>query len=221
MKLLFLLLIFPTILISQKSNQPNNKINSLKIFEIDVDNKLSLVDTTLAFSQKYNDKYQYNDSTVLSKLIEVAYPSLSLLNYLKRSTNTIMDSTFDDDITTYSFHSWCNKDTVDWDTDDKGELIYEIEFNNCKVRDTVKIDKNNRMVYYSYSSLGRNSGESYRFDDKDRLVEITSTKGHFLLYYTKNNRIDKIVEDYENIGNLIETMGSSLKREIVYKFKYE
>lgn len=221
MKLLLLLFVVPVLLLSQKSFEPTSKINSLKVYEIDVDNKLSLIDTSLVFSQNYTDKYVYHDSTVLARLIEVSYPSLSLLNFLKLSSNTSMDSTFDDGITTYSFHSWCKKDTVDWDTDDNGKLIYEIEYSNCKVKDTVKVDDNNRMIYYSYTSLGRNSPESYRFDENDRLVEITSTKGHFMLYYKDNGRIDKIVEDYENIGNLIQTMGSSLKREIVYQFEYE
>lgn len=221
MKLLLLLFILPTLLMSQKGVNPTNKINTLKVYEIDVDNKLSLVDTTLVFSQKYTDNYVYHDSTVLARLIEVSYPSLSLLNFLKLSSNTSMDSTYDEGITTYSFLSWCKKDTVDWDSDENGKIIYEIEYSNCKVKDTVKVDENNRMIYYSYTSLGRNSPESYRFDDKDRLVEITSSKGHFMLYYNENNRIDKIVEDYENIGNLIQTMGSSLKREIVYQFEYE
>ena len=69
--------------------------------------------------------------------------------------------------------------------------------------------------------MGKASSEDYKFDENDRLVEITSPKGHFMLYYDEFNRVDRIVEDYENIGNLIETMGKSLKREITYKFVYD
>lgn len=221
MKIIVLLSLIPFLLLAKSSNTSLPKINTVKVYEIDVDNKLALFDTTLAFSQSYNDKYFYNDSSVILKLIEVSYPSINLLNFLKMSTGSIMDSTVKDGITTYSFKSWCRQDTVDWDTDDNGKLKYEIEYKNCKVKDTVKLDNRNRMVYYSYTSLSSNSGETYRFNDDDKLVEIDSPKGHFLIYYSENGRIDRIVQDYENIGNLIETMGSSLKREIVYKFKYE
>lgn len=221
MKIIIFLSLIPFLLVSKNSNTPPPKINNVKVYEIDVDNKLALFDTTLALSQSYNEKYFYNDSTVILKLIEVTYPSISLLNFLKLSTSSIMDSTVNSGVTTYSFKSWCKQDTVDWDTDENGKLNYEIEYKNCKVKDTVKLDSKKRMIYYSYTSLNSNSGETYKFNDDDKLIEIDSPKGHFLIYYSENGRIDRIVQDYENIGNLIETMGSSMKREIVFKFEYE
>lgn len=221
MKVLLVLLLFPVYLYSQSSSNISSQINSLKILEIDKDNKLSLMDTAIVFNRTFSDEYKFDFHQVMEELIEVAYPNIKLYNYLMVSKYQNLDSTEDDGIRTFKFSSWCHRDTVDWETGDDGKIEYEIEFSNCKIVDIVKLDKNNRLTHYTFSSLGKASSEDYRYDDKDRLVEITSSKGHFMLYYDENNRVDRIVEDYENIGNLIQTMGSSLKREITYKFVYE
>lgn len=221
MKYILLLILIPVYLFSFSSSKPTPKINSLKVYEIDTDNKLSLLDTNLVYSQNYNDEYKYSDSAVILELIEVSYPNVDLLYFLKASEIDKMDSTYDDGVTTYKFYSWCKKDTVDWETDDKGKIVYDIECSNCKIQDIIKTDSKNRLIHYSFISLGHESAEDYRFDDNDKLAEINSFKGHFLFFYDDLGRIDYIKEDYQNLGNLVETMGNSLKREIIYKFKYE
>lgn len=220
MKYLLIVFLLPICLFSQSASTPKPDIHSLKVYEIDPDNKLSLVDTNLVYSKTYSDKDKYSEEQVILDLIEVSYPSLKLLKFLKVSKHDKMDSTYDDGITTYKFYSWCQKDTVDWDTDDNGKVVYEIEVDNCKITDLIKTDSKNRLIHYTFTSMGHSSSEDYRFDDNDKLAEITSFKGHFMLYYDKLGRLDRIVKDYENLGNLIETMGSSLKRVITYQFNY-
>jgi hypothetical protein len=220
MKVLVLILFIPICLFSQSSNSSNPQFNSLKILEIDLDNKLSLTDTSVVFDRTFSDKYNYNFHQIMEELIEVAYPTLDLYNYLMISKYQNLDSTEDDGIRTYKFSSWCHRDTVDWETGEDGKIKFEIEYSNCKIIDIVKLDKKNRLVHYTFSSMGKSSSEDYKFDDKDRLKEISSPKGHFILYYDEYDRVDRIVEDYENIGNFIQTMGESLKREITYKFVY-
>ncbi len=222
MKVLVLMLLVPIYLFSQSSSNPKSDFNSLQILEIDLDNKLSLVDTSIVYDRVFSEKYKYDFKQILEELIEVSYPTLELYQYLMVSNYHELDSTEDDGIRTFTFSSWCKRDTVDWETGENGKIEYEIEYSNCKIVDIVKLDKNNRLIHYSFSSMGRVSSEDYKFDNQDRLVEITSPKGHFMLYYDDvNNRVDRIVEDYENIGNIIQTMGSSLKREITYKFVYK
>lgn len=221
MKILIVLFLIPLYIFSQSSNKFTPEINSLKILEIDMDNKLSLLDTAIVFDRAFNDKYKFNLGQIMEELIEVGYPKIELYHFLMASKYQILDSTIDDGVKTYEFSSWCKRDTVDWETDENGKIIYEIEYSNCKIKDIVKLDEKNRLVHYTFSSMGKASSEDYKFDENDRLVEITSPKGHFMLYYDEFNRVDRIVEDYENIGNLIETMGKSLKREITYKFVYD
>ena len=218
-RIIFLILI-PLSLLSQGAIN-NNSIDNLTILEIDKDNKLSLSDTNIVYQRKYTDKYKYSDSIMLEELFEVAYPSLKIYNYLVGSKYEGIDSTEDDGVMTYKFLSWCNKDTVDWETDDTGKLVYEIEYDNCRLVDIVKLDEKRRLLEYSLISQGNKSTESYEYDDKGRLYKVDATKAKLTIYYDEStNRIDKIIEIQENLGNLIETMGSSLKREIEYKFKY-
>ena len=221
MKVLLLLLLVPIYLYSQSFSKPTPQFNSLKILEIDLNNKLSLMDTAVVYDRTFSDKYKYDFNLILEELIEVAYPSLEIYNYLMVSSYQNLDSTEDDGIRTYKFSSWCHRDTVDWETGRDGKIEYEIEYSNCKIVDIVKLDIKNRLINYTFSSMGKASSEDYKYDENDRLIEITSPKGHFMLYYDEFNRVDKIVEDYENIGNIIQTMGGSLKREISYKFVYE
>lgn len=222
MKYFLLILFVPIYLFSYSTSKQAPKINSLKVYEIDTDNKLSLMDTNLVYSQVYDDNHKYSDSATILELIEVSYPNIELLYFLKASKDHKMDSSYDDGITTYKFYSWCKEDTVDWDINENGKKVYEIEYSNCKIKDIIKTDQKNRLIHYSFISLGKESSEDYRFDDKtDKLAEIKSFKGHFMFYYDEFGRIDHIVEDYQNLGNLVETMGKSLKREIIYKFQYE
>lgn len=221
MKVLVLVLFIPIYLFSQSSNNQNSKFNSLKILEIDLDNKLSLLDTAVVFDRTFSDKYKFDLNSIMEELIEVSYPTLDLFNYLMVSKYQNLDSTIDDGIRTYKFSSWCHRDTVDWETGRDGKIKYEIEYSNCKIMDIIKIDKNNRLIHYTFSSMGKASSEDYKFDNKDRLIEINSPKGHFLFFYDEYDRVERIVEDYKNIGNLIETMGGSMRREITYKFIYE
>jgi hypothetical protein len=221
MKVLLLLLLFPIFLLSQSSSNNLPQINSLKILEIDLDNKLSLLDTAVVFNRTFSEKYKFDFNQIMEELIEVGYPKIELYHFLMASNYQNLDSTEDDGIRTYEFSSWCHRDTVDWETADDGSIEYEIEYSNCKIKDIVKLDEKNRLVHYTFNSMGKASSEDYRFDENDRLAEITSPKGHFMLYYDEYNRVERIVEDYENIGNLIQSMGGSLKREITYKFIYE
>ena len=219
-RIIFLILI-PLSLFSQGAINNNNTINNLIILEIDVDNKLSLADTNIVYQRTYTEKYKYSDSMMLEELFEVAYPSLKIYNYLKGSKYEGIDSTEDDGVTTYKFLSWCRKDTVDWETDDTGKLVYEIEYDNCRLVDIVKLDEQRRLLEYSLVSQGNKRTEAYEYDAKGRLKKVNATKANLTIYYDENtNRIDKIVEVQENLGNIIETMGSSLKREIEYKFEY-
>lgn len=221
MKVLLLLILVPIYLFSQSSSNIKPQINSLKILEIDLDNKLSLMDTSEVYNRTFSDEYKYNFDQILEELIEVAYPKIDLFHFLMASNYQNLDSSESDGIRTYKFSSWCKRDTIDWETGKDGKIEYEIEYSKCKVMDIVKLDKNNRLVNYTFTSLGNTSSEDYRFDEQDRLAEITSPKGHFMLYYDEFNRVDKIVEDYENIGNIVQTLGGSLKREITYKFVYQ
>ncbi len=221
MKVLVLLVLFPIYIFSQSSISNSPQINSLRILEIDLDNKLSLLDTAVVFDRKFSEKYKFDFNQIMEELIEVGYPKIDLFHFLMASNYQNLDSTEDDGIRTYEFSSWCRRDTVDWETNDDGSIEYEIEYSNCKIKDIAKLDENNRLVHYTFSSMGKASSEDYRFDEQDRLAEITSPKGHFMLYYDEYNRVERIVKDYENIGNLIQTMGGSLKREITYKFVYE
>lgn len=221
MKVLVLVLLFPFYLFSQSSSNSKQQVNSLKILEIDLDNKLSLMDTAVVFDRTFSDKYKFDFNQIMEELIEVSYPNIELFHYLMASKYQNLDSSESKGIRTYKFSSWCHRDTVDWETGRDGKIEYEIEYSNCKIVDIVKLDKNNRVTHYTFSSLGNTSSEDYRFDEKDRLVEISSPKGHFMLYYDEFDRVDRIVEDYENIGNIVQTMGSSIKREITYKFVYE
>lgn len=221
MKVLVLLLFVPIYLFSQSSSNIKPQINSLKILEIDLDNKLSLLDTAEVYNRTFSEDYKYNFNQIMEELIEVSYPTLDIYHFLMSSSYQNLDSSESGGIRTYKFSSWCKGDTVDWETGKNGKLEYEIKYSNCKIVDVVKLDKNNRLVNYTFTSLGNTSSEDYRFDEQNRLVEITSPKGHFMLYYDENNRVDRIVEDYENIGNIVQTLGGSLKREITYKFVYQ
>ncbi|MFN3194629.1 MAG: hypothetical protein ACE364_01590 [Chlorobiota bacterium] len=217
---IIILILIPLSLLSQGAIN-NNSIDNLTILEIDKDNKLSLSDTSIVYQRKYTDNYKYSDSIMLEELFEVAYPSLMIYNYLKSSKYEVIDSTEDDGVMTYEFQSWCSKDTVDWETDDSGNLIYEIEYDNCRLVDIVKLDEQQRLLEYSFINQGTKSTESYEYDDKGRLYKVDATKAKLTIYYDEStNRIDKIIEVQDNLGNLIETMGSSLEREIEYKFEY-
>lgn len=217
---IIILILIPLSLLSQGAIN-NNSIDNLTILEIDKDNKLSLSDTSIVYQREYTDKYKYSDSIMLEELFEVAYPSLMIYNYLKSSKYEVIDSTEDDGVMTYEFQSWCSKDTVDWETDDSGNLIYEIEYDNCRLVDIVKLDEQQRLLEYSFINQGTKSTESYEYDDKGRLYKVDATKAKLTIYYDEStNRIDKIIEVQDNLGNLIETMGSSLEREIEYKFEY-
>src|SRR6056300_486533 len=216
-KILFLILI-PFSLLSQGAIN-NNTIITLSVLEIDSENKLSLTDTNVVYERTFHQDFKYSDSLMLEELFEVAYPSLKIYSYLKGSKYQGIDSTEDDGIITYKFMSWCNKDTVDWETNDSGKLVYEIEYDNCRLVDIVKLDEQNRLLEYSLMSQGTKSTEAYEYDKKGRLYKVNSTKANLTIYYDENtNRIDKIIEIQEDLGNLIETMGSSLEREIEYKF---
>lgn len=216
---LIIILILPIALFSQRAVN-NSNVESLKILEIDVDNKLSLTDTNVVYKKNYSDEYKYSDSIMIEELFEVAYPSLKIFKFLMASKHEGIDSTEDDGVRTYSFVSWCNKDTVDWETGSDGKLVYEIEYENCRLEDIVKLDGNNRLLEYSLISQGNKSTEAYEYDRNNRLYKVNSTKAKLTIYYDNNNRISRIIEVQENLGNLIETMGSSLKREIEYKFIY-
>ena len=141
--------------------------------------------------------------------------------FLNQSQYQTLDSTVDDGVTTYVFSSWCKSDTTDWETGDDGKIIFEIEYSDCILQDIVKVNENNRLLHYTYRFKGNDRSEDYKFDENDNLVEVDSPKGHFIISYDKYDRIKQIKKDYENLSNLIETMGSSLKREIIYDFQYE
>jgi len=219
LKLSLILLILPIALLSQGAIN-NSKIESLKIYKINQGNKLSLSDTTIVYNQIYNDTLVFSKSSIFERLFEVAYPSLKIYNFLRISKHEGVDSSSSDGVRTYRYVSWCDKDTVDWETGSDGNIVYEIEYDNCRLEDIVKLNNQNRLLEYSLIAKGVKSTESYEYDDKGRLYKVNATKAKLTIYYDSKDRIDKIVEIQDNLGNLIETLGSSTEQEIEYKFEY-
>lgn len=216
---LILILIIPITLLSQGAVN-NSRIETLKILEIELDNKLSLIDTSVVYNKTYNDESKYSDSHLIEELFEVSYPSLKIFRFLMASKHEGIDSTEDDGVITYRFLSWCNKDTVDWETGSDGKLEYEIEYDNCRLEDIVKLDTENRLLEYSMIASGKKSTESYEYDEKGRLYKVKATKANLTIYYDSFDRIDRIIELQDNLGNFVESLGSSTKQEIEYKFVY-
>lgn len=200
--------------------KPMPEFETIKVYEVDENNNLSLLDTAL-IEQFDMTNQTYNDTTILKDFINVTYDDGTILGVLYHGSWQMHDTTYDDGVTTYEFASWCKRDTVDTEINTAGKRVYEIEYENCKIKDILKYDDEERLIHYTYQYQGRDRSEDYKYNSYDKLIDIKSPKGIFRINYDEYGRIDTIEEDIEDLTNIFKTGGDSIKRTVIYKFEYE
>lgn len=204
------------------ADNPNTKFDALYVYEVDPNNKLSLVDSSIIYEKFFDKDNKYNDTTILQELIDVSYPSELFFKRIYYNKWHKHDTTQKGDRIIYRFFSWCTqKDTIGTFIDSKGETKFNIKYDKCKIVDILTYDEDGRLVEYTYSYNKNDRTEKLEYNEAGRLSKIENDNAYYEIYYDKEGKLDFILTKYDDLIDFALSGGKSIEKYVKYQFVYE